>query len=77
VTTIPILLLAFFVIGLVARRHVVIVVPLLASSMYFVGVHKRWWGDAPGEGWETAMLFAAWLGALGTMLGVMVGRTFR
>ncbi len=65
-------LLVFFLFGFAARHGAAVAVPLVLWPVYFVGLHKRWWGCCgTGEGWHAALLWSTILSACATLLGVL------
>jgi hypothetical protein len=56
------LLIAFPLVGAVARRWAAILLPLLAWPLFYLGLDQGWWGNGLGDGWQYA---AAALGSVG------------
>jgi hypothetical protein len=63
--------------GLLGRRWIAVVVPLLAWPIYYVGLNQRWWGvNGTGDGWQVLAVLATIGGILTTAAAVGFGRYF-
>jgi hypothetical protein len=58
------LLIGPAVLGLAFGTRLVAIVPFVAWPLYYIGLHRRWWGCCgTGDGWQ-------WVAALLTVVGV-------
>jgi hypothetical protein len=72
-----VLLIVPALLGLLSRRWVVVVVPLLAWPIYYIGLNRRWWGaNGTGDGWQWVAVLVTFVGALTTVAAVEVGQRF-
>jgi hypothetical protein len=61
--------------GLLGRRRIAVVVPLLAWPIYYVGLNRRWWGvNGTGDGWQVLAVLLTIVGILTTAAAVEIGR---
>lgn len=63
--------------GAIIGRWVVIVPAVGIWVLYFVGLKQEWWGSGVGDGWEAALVIGASTAALGSLVGVLIGRAIR
>jgi hypothetical protein len=69
------LLLLFPVVGILTRRWLVVVLPLLVWPLFYEGVHRGWYLYGTGDGWQEARLSLPAIGTVTTALAVLVART--
>jgi hypothetical protein len=63
------------VLGLVLRRWFVLLVPLVAVPLYFVGLNHRWWGiNGTGDSWQVVAVIATLVDMAATAASIAVGR---
>ena len=71
------LLIAFPLLGLLVRRWSVLLVPLIAWPLYYIGRNQGWWGCCgTGDGWEMAAIAVTILGTGVSAGAVWLGQTF-
>ncbi len=68
---------AFPLIGVLARRWVVVALPLVAWPIFYLGLNKGWWLYGVGDGWQYVAWFFTLLGVASTALAVEFGRTLK
>lgn len=68
------LMIAFPVVGLLARRWIAVALPLVGWPLYFLGLTKGWWGYGTGDGWQYGAVLLTAGGALTTAVAVALGR---
>jgi hypothetical protein len=71
------LLIAFPALGAATRHWLVVLLPLLAWPLFYLGLNNEWWGYGTGEGWQTVAASFTAIGTLTTALGVWLGRATR
>jgi hypothetical protein len=49
---VTVLLIAFPVVGLVARSWAALLLPLIGWPLYYIGLNRGWWGSGTGDGWQ-------------------------
>lgn len=69
------LLIAFPLIGVLARRWLVVAMPLVAWPIFYVGMNRGWWLYGTGDGWQYVARFFTVLGVVTTLLTIGVART--
>jgi hypothetical protein len=68
------LLIAFPLVGLIARQWLVIVLPLVGWPLFYFGLNKSWWGYGMGDGWQYAAALLTAIGIVTTAVAVALGR---
>ena len=71
------LLIAFPVVGVIFRRWLVLLLPLLVLPVFYVGLDEEWWGSETGDGWEYAAVAVTTFGVVTTALAVIAARRAR
>jgi len=69
------LLIVFPVLGMLTRRWLVVVLPLVAWPLLYEGVHRGWYLYGAGEGWQEARTSLTLIGVATTALAVLVARS--
>lgn len=69
------LLIVFPLIGVLARRWLVVAMPLVAWPIFYVGMNRGWWLYGTGDGWQYVARFFTVLGVATTLLAIGVART--
>jgi hypothetical protein len=65
-----VLLIAFPLIGLLARRWTTIIFPLIAWPVFYAGLGHGWWGNGIGDGWQYAAVLLTLVGVASTAAAV-------
>jgi uncharacterized membrane protein len=68
------LLIAFPLVGLLAGRWLVIVLPLVGWPLFYLGLNRNWWGHGTGDGWQYAAALLTVIGIVTTALAVALAR---
>ena len=68
------LLVAFPLLGALARRWALLVLPLVGWPLLYAGLDAGWWLYGTGDGWETAAAFLTVVGAATTALAIGAAR---
>lgn len=68
------LLIVFPLIGVVARRWLVVALPLVGWPIFYVGLNRGWWLYGTGDGWEIAARFFTVFGVVSTAFAVWIAR---
>lgn len=63
--------------GAIVGRWVVIAPAVGIWVLYFVGLKQEWWGSGVGDGWQAALVIGAGVAAIGSAVGVLIGRAIR
>jgi hypothetical protein len=71
------LAIAFPAIGAIARRWIVLVLPLLGWPVYYIGMNRGWWLDGTGDGWEAIAKSMTLIGVITTAAAIALGRTVK
>jgi hypothetical protein len=71
------LLIAFPLVGVLARRWFVVVLPLVGWPLFYLGLNKGWWLYGTGDGWQSAAWFFTFFGSASTALAVLVARILK
>jgi hypothetical protein len=71
------LLIAFPVVGALARRWLVVALPLVAWPIFYLGLNKGWWLYGTGDGWQYAARFFTLFGVATTALAVGIARSLK
>jgi hypothetical protein len=62
-------------IGLVLRRWIVLLVPLVTVPLYFVGLNHHWWGiNGTGDSWQAVAVGMTVVALAATAAAIAVGR---
>jgi hypothetical protein len=69
------LLLVFPLVGLLTCSWISVLAPLVGWPCFYVGLHRGWWGDGTGDGWQVLLIALTVVGAATTVAGVAVGRS--
>jgi hypothetical protein len=69
---------AFFLAALGVGKRWILALPVIWWPLYFLGLHKRWWGHGVGDMWQYALVGVTLLGtaaaAAGLLLHALLGR---
>jgi len=76
-TTVLALLLAFPVVGVLTRRWLVVLLPLIAWPVFYAGLDRGWWLDGTGDGWQFALISLTLIGATTTAGAILITRALR
>jgi hypothetical protein len=76
-TALGLLLVVPPVLGVLARRWFVLLIPLIAWPVYFAGLNKHWWGYGTGDGWLYAAAVFSVVGILITAAAIGLARGLR
>ena len=76
-TALVLVLLAFGVLGALAARWAVLVVPAFAWTLYFTGRKAGWWGSGLGDGWEAALTLLILSSTVAVAAGVALRKATR
>jgi ascorbate-specific PTS system EIIC-type component UlaA len=68
------LLIAFPVVGILTRRWIAVVLPLIGWPIFYMGINRGWWLDGTGDGWQAALTFFTVIGVASTALAVVAAR---
>jgi uncharacterized membrane protein len=68
------LLIAFPLVGLLARSWLVIVFPLVGWPLFYLGLNRGWWGDGTGDGWQYAAVLLTAVGVVTTVIAIALAR---
>jgi hypothetical protein len=68
------LLIAFPLVGLLARRWLSLIIPFVCWPLFYIGVNKGWWGGGTGDGWQYAAALLTVIGVITTAATVAVAR---
>jgi hypothetical protein len=68
------LLVVFPALGMLTRRWLVVVLPLVAWPLFYEGVHRGWYLYGTGDGWREARASLTLIGVATTALAVLVAR---
>ena len=68
------LLIAFPLVGLLARRRLAVALPLVGWPLFYFGLNKGWWGYGTGDGWQYAAALLTAIGVVTTACAVGSGR---
>lgn len=60
--------------GAIVGRWIIAAGAVGVWVLYFAGLKQEWWGSGVGDGWEAALLIGAGAAALGSILGILIGR---
>lgn len=71
------LLIVFPLIGVLARRWPVVVLPLAGWPIFYIGLTKGWWLDGTGDGWQINALFFTLFGTASTAAAVGLARALK
>jgi hypothetical protein len=69
------LLVVFPVLGILTRRWLVVVLPLVAWPLFYEGVRRGWYLYGTGDGWQEARAWLTLIGVATTALAVLVARS--
>ena len=71
------LLVGLPVIGSVLRRWTLLLLPLTAWPIYYIGLNQRWWGCCgTGEFWEMVAIALTIFGVATTAAAIRLGQAF-
>jgi hypothetical protein len=71
------LLIGLPTLGLLTRHWGVVLLPVIAWPLYYIGLNRGWWGCCgTGDGWQYAAVMVTIFGVVTTALAVLLGRTF-
>jgi hypothetical protein len=65
---------AFPLVGLFARRWIVLLLPAIGWPLFFLGLNRGWWGYGTGDGWQYGLALALTIGLITTALAIAAGR---
>ena len=68
------LLIAFPLIGIVARSWVAVSLPLIGWPLYYLGLNDGWWGSGTGDGWQFVAVGLTLVGVASTAMAVAAGK---
>jgi hypothetical protein len=72
------MLIGFPLAGILLRRWVVLLAPMIAWPIFGLGYSQGWWGDNKGDGWEFGLavvwLFSVLTTAVATLVAIVVTR---
>lgn len=71
------LVIAFPLIGALARRWLAVALPLLGWPLFYVGLNGGWWFYGTGDGWQRIAVFLTLVGVVTTAFAVGVARNIR
>lgn len=63
--------------GAIVGRWIVIAPAVAIWALYFAGLKQEWWGSGVGDGWQAALVIGAGAAAIGSVVGVLIGRAIR
>jgi hypothetical protein len=69
--------LPFLALGILSGRFSALVVPPVASSLYFAGLARGWWGSGLGDGWPFALIVITAAGLAATAAGSILRQRLR
>jgi hypothetical protein len=70
------LLIAFPVVGILARSWATVSLPLIGWPLYYLGLNEGWWGLGTGDGWQFVAVGLTVLGVASTGMAVAAGKVF-
>jgi hypothetical protein len=68
--------LGFFLVALLFGRAWVLLLPAISWPLYFLGLHKRWWGHGVGDLWQYAVVGVTLLGLAAGAAGLALRALF-
>jgi hypothetical protein len=68
------LLIAFPLLGAIARRWSVLLLPIAGWPLFYLGLTRGWWGGGTGDGWQFAALLLTVIGLVSTALAIALAR---
>jgi hypothetical protein len=68
------LLVGLPLIGLIGRRHVLIVLPVLLWPAYYLALDAEVYCCGTGDGWQLLMVAATLFGVASTLVAIAIGR---
>jgi hypothetical protein len=70
------LLIAFPLVGLLARRWRVMLLPAVGWPLFYVGLDQGWWGSGLGDGWQLAAIVLTAVGLVTTAVAIALPRRY-
>jgi hypothetical protein len=71
------MLIVFPLLGLMIRRWLALIFPIVGWPLFYVGLTHHWWGYGTGDAWQFVATFLTLVGVGSTGLAVSVARAFR
>jgi hypothetical protein len=71
------LLVAFPLVGVLARRWSVLLLPLVGWPLFYFGLDRGAWGNGTGDGWQYAAALLTAVGLVSTALAVAFASRLR
>jgi hypothetical protein len=68
------LLIAFPLLGILTRRWLAVVLPLIGWPIFYMGLNRDWWLYGTGDGWQAARTLFTVVGVASTALAVLAAR---
>ncbi len=68
------LLVGFPLLGVVARRWMAVLPPLIGWPLFYVGLDSGWWLNGTGDGWKQVAVAFTVVGVSTTALAIAIGR---
>jgi hypothetical protein len=65
---------ALGVLGFVSGRSWMLLAPLFAVPVFYLGLDREWWGYGLGDGWQYAMFGVLAIAVVATAAGVILRR---
>jgi hypothetical protein len=70
------MLIVFPLLGLMIRRWLALIFPLVGWPLFYIGLTHDWWGYGTGDAWQFVATFLTLVGVGSTALAVSVARAF-
>jgi hypothetical protein len=71
------LLIAFPLVGAIARRWLALLLPIVGWPLFYFGLNRGWWGDGTGDGWQLAAAMLTVAGVGSTAVVIAIARAHR
>jgi hypothetical protein len=71
------LVIACPLVGVLVRRWLVVVLPLVAWPLFYWGLNEDWWLYGTGDGWQRAAWSFTLIGLVTTAVAVAAGRSLK
>ncbi len=71
------LLIVFPLLGILTRRWLVVVLPLVVWPIFYAGLNRGWWLNGTGDGWQVACASFTVIGVISTAFAVLIARSLK